>query len=1046
MAVVVSVESQTSAVRQASRSVLRVRLVGDLQVERGGVSAVLPASKRTRALLGFLAATHKPQSRQSLCDLFWDGPDDPRGALRWSLTKLRPVVNHAGNDRLVADRLHVEFRPQAAEVDTARISSLLAGGIEAARMPALEEAAELLQGEFLDGLDLPACYRFHNWCMAERERLGGLRSAVLSQLLLRLDGDPTKALPFARALIATDPLSETAHAKLTSLLIGLGRPREALAHAEEAGALLERELAAPPTGELRRAINLARPSPSSQVRVASSEPSDAGPRAGRPAAKRTPPLDHGGAQVIITKALEGLATAAEQQLLLLLGEPGMGKTRWLEDLDARAKSAGYRVLSARAFEAEMVRPYGTWVDLLGGLTDKDLPETARRDIAALLLNNEGGSAQGDRASLFAGVGTVLRQLSLSQPLVVIFDDLQWLDDASCSMLHYQVRTLRSAARVLFVAAARTGELDDNASVKRLVQSLQREKFMHQWRLSPLDLAATAALLEDAGSRLDPAMVLRQSAGNPLFALELARAHGRGEAVESSSLTGLIAIELARLPGPERDALTFAATMGRDFAPDLLCLAMDLPELEVLTRVEHLELRGLLRASGAGHYDFVHDLFRQATYRSLTQPMRRIVHRQIARAFTAKAAGEEDLQSELAHHASLAGDHLMAVRALVTVGERALRVFAPGDAAAAAERALRSLAEIPAGPEHIRLQMALLDVRIHATMGPQAPRLPSLEAELKLVTQAAAAAGLHAEAANGFVLLSFLAQQSDALSKARDATLLATKYGRAADDTTRCQQLANTARCLMDVEKNIPEVRELIVDAEALSNSLSLRITELEWAQGLLARWDGDVPEAHQRMIDALELARLRKERWREFELLIWLATVEFELGLYREVAFRCDEISSFAQKMGEDRAPAADALSALAAMARDPSMSREGLAAAMAELRAVDDKTHLAYVLNEAALAFMSVGNQRECKALAEQARCTAEAINHTTEIAVARATLARLANAAGDDAQAAELMAPYQAPDMDVSSLSSRARHHLALAATASGLPIPTLVPTLNV
>ena len=72
---------------------LHVRLLGELQLRRDGVLLALPASRRTRALLGYLVATGLPQSRSALCDLLWEGPDDPRASLRWSLTKLRAIVD-----------------------------------------------------------------------------------------------------------------------------------------------------------------------------------------------------------------------------------------------------------------------------------------------------------------------------------------------------------------------------------------------------------------------------------------------------------------------------------------------------------------------------------------------------------------------------------------------------------------------------------------------------------------------------------------------------------------------------------------------------------------------------------------------------------------------------------------------------------------------------------------------------------------------------------------------------------------------------------------
>src|SRR5687767_419230 len=83
---------------------LQVRLLGELTLRRGEEVLPLPASRRTRALLGYLVATAASQSRAALCDLLWDGPEDPRASLRWSLTKLRAVVNDRHTQRLVADR------------------------------------------------------------------------------------------------------------------------------------------------------------------------------------------------------------------------------------------------------------------------------------------------------------------------------------------------------------------------------------------------------------------------------------------------------------------------------------------------------------------------------------------------------------------------------------------------------------------------------------------------------------------------------------------------------------------------------------------------------------------------------------------------------------------------------------------------------------------------------------------------------------------------------------------------------------------------------
>src|SRR5580698_8246834 len=91
---------------------LEIRLLGELRVVRGGQPLGLPASKKTRALLGYLVASGRPHLRQKLCELLWPGPDDPRAALRWSLTKIRALLDEPSAARLIADRERVAFEAE----------------------------------------------------------------------------------------------------------------------------------------------------------------------------------------------------------------------------------------------------------------------------------------------------------------------------------------------------------------------------------------------------------------------------------------------------------------------------------------------------------------------------------------------------------------------------------------------------------------------------------------------------------------------------------------------------------------------------------------------------------------------------------------------------------------------------------------------------------------------------------------------------------------------------------------------------------------------
>src|SRR5205085_9863136 len=123
-------------------TMLEISLLGELRVQRDGNPVPLPASRKSRALLAYLAATARPHLRERLCELLWEGPDDPRGALRWSLAKLRPLVA----PHLVAARDRIEFRDSGATVDVRCIASPSNSTNEQ-----LEACASLYRGEFLEG-------------------------------------------------------------------------------------------------------------------------------------------------------------------------------------------------------------------------------------------------------------------------------------------------------------------------------------------------------------------------------------------------------------------------------------------------------------------------------------------------------------------------------------------------------------------------------------------------------------------------------------------------------------------------------------------------------------------------------------------------------------------------------------------------------------------------------------------------------------------------------------------------------------------------------
>jgi len=1007
-----------------SPSMLRIRLLGDLELRRGGTVVALPASRRTRALLGFLAATGTPQSRSSLCDLLWDGPEDPRAALRWSLTKLRAVVDDESAQRLVADRERVAFNALVCEVDVAQLRQLLAGGIDAAPLAALEQAAQRLHGEFLDGLDLPSCFRFHHWCMAERERHGALRRRVLEALVARLASDPDRALPYGRAMVAADPLSETSHATLVRLLAAAGRYPDAEQHHAWARELLQREIAMPTGGPLDEAIRHAR-------------------RVQREGGSRPPPPQHPApdapvsSQPLVGRHAERSAIAqavagARSRVLLFSGEPGIGKTRLLDHLADTAAAAGHRVIRGRCFEAEMVRPYGPWLDALRGVSPAGAAAETLAQAAPLLSGAvpEGG----DRERLFGAAAALVRSLAAQQPLALLLDDLQWIDEGSAALLHFIVRTVNAGSPVVLAGATRAGEVDDNPWAKRLLQSLARDDRLQRFDLAAFGADDARALLGEAAAAIEPSDALRQTGGNPLYLIELARAVQRGEDGSGRSIDVLIDERLRALDEGARDLLAWAAAMGRELRPELLAAAANLPVADVLARLERFTRRGLLAPTGEGHFDFAHDLVRQTVYRSLSQPRRRAIHRQIARALDAASDENPWLHGEIVRHAGLAGDMPASVRACLAAGEHCLRVFANAEAAAVAERGLAYVEALPPGADRVRLEIALLRLRVAAAAGAGGRRLPALAERIQRAITAAEALALHPQAAAAWEILSFWRQQASDTTRAHEATLAAERLTRQADRATHCRQLANSGRCLLEIEADPARGRALLDEAAALAQQLGLNLMEIEWGRGLAARADGDLDTACAALARASALAELADIHWREYECRVWLATLEFERGRDAEVLRCVDGILQVARRMGEAQAPFAQALGALARWRQGDAQAEAALAASLGALRELDDKAHLAYALNEAAVLALDAGRSDAALGFATQALADAQAVHRATEIAVATA---RLALAQPDTRRAAELLA--QLPPAAEGRRSARA----AAALDAAARRVSTLAPT---
>jgi len=207
---------------------LKIRVLGEFQVEKGSAPQQLPKSRKTRSLLAYLILTGRRHRRERLCEMFWDVPDDPRGSLRWSLSRLRSLVDEPRHERIIADREYVFFETAGATVDLLEIRRELAGGASALSTERLLNLAGEFRGELLEGFASSDHRDFEAWLLTEREAARRTLAGLLHVLVNRLHAEARDgAVQYARDLIAADPYSVSAHAALIRVLCAAGHREEA---------------------------------------------------------------------------------------------------------------------------------------------------------------------------------------------------------------------------------------------------------------------------------------------------------------------------------------------------------------------------------------------------------------------------------------------------------------------------------------------------------------------------------------------------------------------------------------------------------------------------------------------------------------------------------------------------------------------------------------------------------------------------------------------------------------------------------------------------
>jgi DNA-binding SARP family transcriptional activator len=990
--------------RAPQPAALELRLLGELELRRGGKAVPLPQSKKTRALLAYLALTGKPHRRQRLCSLLWDVPDDPRGALRWSLSKLRPLVDDPGFPRLAADRESVELALAGIRVDVVAVRERAAAGIEALATDELEALAGEFRGELIEGLDLTDFLEFHGWCVAEREQARLLHAAIRAALTRRLAAAPEQALSHARAWVQIDPLDAEAAATLLRLLDATGRRREAEELQRSARRMFE-ELGAD-VGELDdawRRLRTGEPVPSGPP-----EPST-GARPVEPDVARRP----GAAPLVgrdverrqLVAAMREVRERGQLRVVAILGEPGVGKTRLIAELLGETRRAGGSVIEGRAFEGESARPYGPWIDGIRRLPPHLVGATLGAELAPLVPElGQPATEASSRERLFGAVVELLAARAHSAPPVVVtLDDAHWLDEASVELLHYVVRMSRHRP-ILVVLGARGGEVSDNGPVTRALRSLRRDGLLDEVQLEPLTREETRSLVAGIADGLDAEEVWIASGGNPLFALEVVRALPHRHDDLPRSVTRMVRDRVDRLPPDAADALRWAAVLGHVVPVPRLRELVALDVNGLVGALETLERHSLLmparesRESG-GIYVFAHDVVRAAVYADISDPRRRLMHWRVAQALAAQDDPAALHAGELARHAALAGEAATAARACVAAGHRCLRVFANAEADALARRGAHYAEEV-AEPDRTKLLIELAGIGVAARSPEDAEALAQ---QIEALAERALDQGCPEHARLGFHVVSLLRWERGDSAAAERSTLRAEHAGRAGDERERIVAMAETARCLALLERDLDHADALVMEARALGRRLGVEPLAIPVAIGILQQHRGDEEAAREQLERALIAARREADHEQAYQALEHLVRLDFDAGNYAATSVRAGELLGIAERLREgSEAPFARALLALAAYAREAAGGTgEDLDCAAEALRQVDAKFRLAWVLTRAAERDLARGDAARAQVRAAEALDLALAVRRPSEAALARSQLVRAAEAFGDAAAA---------------------------------------------
>jgi DNA-binding SARP family transcriptional activator len=719
------------------------RILGPLDVAVNGRPLELGRPKQRAVLAILLVHANRTVSLEHLVDELWgeEPPAQAIGSLQAYVSHLRRLLEPGRGPRtparvLVSQSPGYRMAVAADALDAARFEALAAQGrrlLEGDRPgPAdatLGQALALWRGAVL--ADFPHA----PFARAERTRLDELRLAAFEDRVaagLALGRHASVVTELDRS-IAANPYRESLHGLRMLALYRAGRQADALSAYRDARRMLDEDLGVQPGPQLERlhqqilnhAPELDRPATVRPEPVGAADPPPPDP-ADPPGQTMVGRAD----QVAVLARALAATVAGRGRLVLLAGEPGVGKTRLAEELARRADGAA--VAWGRCGEEPGAPPFWPWTQVLRGLL-VDLAGERQRALLAghvaelgpLLPDLAGEPAAAPpvvdvevvRFRVCRAVVAVLRRLAADRPLLVVLDDLHWADAGSLRLLPVLAAELESA-RILVVVTHRDRGVAGDAVPADTLAALARLSTVDRIALRGLGAGDVRELMAARlGTEPDERLVHvvhDRSAGNPFFVLELVRLLGseRRLAAAQRAATSEVPVgvrdvlrrRLAGLPEQTQAILLVAAVVGREFDLDVVRDVSGLDDETALDAVEAALLSGLVDEDATvGRFRFTHALVREAIYEEVSRVRRARLHARVAEALDGRPgwADRAGVHWWLAAPVVGAGS---AVPHLVTAADHALAGLAHEEAEQHLGHALDLLAGEPASPGRTRSEL------------------------------------------------------------------------------------------------------------------------------------------------------------------------------------------------------------------------------------------------------------------------------------------------------------------------------------------------------